>query len=117
MDCRVIGERSDAVLRTATPGNDLPTSQIPVLFALASCEFWQRLTQHQSLEMLGLLVVDEAGFAAEHFVEQEQLRLRRAPMYVELLDPCLLLRLGQKFLQDCCDGVGLTGFRFPQGAD
>src|SRR3984957_13889784 len=89
-------------------------SNIPELRAFALGELWNRLPDDDLLEMPGLLVVGEGGFAGEHLVEEELLRLRRVLVDLEFPHAGFLLRLRKKILQQSRDAAFLAGLDFPE---
>ena len=93
------------------------TSDEPELRPLAFGEFRNRLPDDDVLEVVGLLMLGEGGFAREHLVEEEFPRLGDVLVDLELLDAGLALRLRQEVFQQFRDRAFLTRIDFPECGD
>src|SRR5271156_2803324 len=89
----------------------------PELRALAFCKLRDRLSDDDVLEVPGLLVIGERGFAREHFVEEEFVRLDCVLVDLKLLNAGLPLGLRQEFLQQAGNGGFLAGIGLPKRRD
>ena len=84
---------------------------------LALCQFWNRLSDDDVLEVRGLLVVGECRLAGEHLVEEEFPRLCDVLVDLEFLHAGLLLRLRKKIFQKVGHRAFLARIDFPKGGD
>jgi hypothetical protein len=84
------------------------------LLPLALGEFWDRLTDDDVLEVVGLLVIGERRFAREHLLEEEFPWLGDVLVDLERLDARLTLRLREKVFQQFGDRAFLSGIDLPE---
>src|SRR6185437_3407141 len=109
------------ILKTWLPGTSPGMTKLsdraldePELGAFAFRQFRNRLGDDDVLEVPGLLVLGERILAGEHFIEEEFVRSGRVLVNLEFLHARLLLRFGQKLLQQSGDRAFLARIDLPE---